>query len=154
MENKTKGAMMLEGIYSFFRDFNHSARKPPSLAHFQSQNQLMRMEIVTQVFETLSPLAIIPGKTAQLFNSGRALLSGHLNSSEMVVQSLQAMLCSTQVALSLYMLIQGQSKCEDLETMTCRLMLASKLLYDGVLLTGWVPAEQLSPQMDAPSKSN
>lgn len=55
---------------------------------------------------------------------------------------MQASLSAFQTGLSLYMLMTGVTGCNDLEAMTCRLMMVSKLLYDGLLLSGWVPGEQ------------
>lgn len=117
-----------------------------SLVHRQSQQRNAYTELVTQALAQISPITLIPGKTAQLFNSVSAFFNKSLSSKEKTVQGLQAVLATTQIALSLYMLINGKSSCEDLSNISCRLMLASQLLYNGVLLTNWTPADQYNIQ--------
>lgn len=129
-------------IPAIFQSISESTRQPASLVHLQSERKNAFAELAAQALAQISPVAIIPGKTAQLLNSINTFFTPNLSVKEKTIHSLQVLLSTVQLSLSLYHILNGETECKDLTTLTCRLMMASHLLYNGVLLTGWVPGER------------
>lgn len=129
-------------LSDMLKALQEASSQPASFVHLQSQRKNAYTELATQALSQISPIAIIPGKTAQLLNSASTFFNPSIHIKEKAVQGLQALLSATQIGLSLLMIMKGKSSCDDLATVSCRLMLASQLLYNGVLLTGWIPGEQ------------
>ena len=117
-----------------------SAQEPASLAHLQSQDRNTVAELINLTLAQINPTAAIPGKTAQFFNSVTTFFNSTLSPKEKIIHRLEALISGAQIGFSLYMVLNGETECDKLPTLICRMMFASQLLYNGLLLAEKLPA--------------
>lgn len=105
-----------------------------------TQRAMAATEIAGTTLSTITPIAALPTKVAQTCLSVYSLFRTDLKFGEKVVQVLQGSIAAAQIGLAITMLFTAQS-CSTDDSDLCKGVLLTQLLYNGVMLTGWIPSE-------------
>ncbi|GGI92577.1 hypothetical protein [Legionella impletisoli] len=111
-----------------------------SKTHRNTERSNAFTEIMSLSLKELNPAAVLPCKFAQSLVSGYALCRKDTHFTEKFIHALQLILAGTQAMLAVRMLFTGE-ECSALESSICKWSLTLSLLYQGTLLTGWLPGE-------------
>lgn len=106
-----------------------------------AQRTIVATEIAGNMFDGLNPIAIIPQKAAQFGISAYSLFRRDIKVSEKVVQMLQGGIAAAQMGLAIAMLYMANDCANDDDSNLCKSAVLLNLLYNGVVLTGWLPGE-------------
>ncbi len=114
-----------------------------------TQRAMAAAEITGTTLATFTPVAVIPTKVAQTCLSIYSLFRTDLKADEKAVQVLQGSIAAAQLGLAITMLFTAQACATD-TTGLCEGVLLTQLLYNGVMLTGWIPSEFSKEPYTAP----
>ena len=124
------------------------ARLESSKHHRNAARSNAVAEITASALRTITPVAAIPAKFAQMVNSGYMLFRPRPKLHEKIAHGIQCGLAATQIAILITMLYKDES-CKTIDSSLCKSLLLTDLFYQGVLLTGWAPAEFFKDERDS-----
>lgn len=124
--------------------FTNCFTRPSTFASTTGQRNTQRAMAATEITGTtlssFTPVAVIPTKVAQTCLSAYSLFRTDLKLSEKMLHVLQGSIAAAQIGLAITMLFTAES-CSTDDTGLCQGVLLTQLIYNGVMLTGWIPSE-------------
>ncbi|WP_207384291.1 hypothetical protein [Legionella yabuuchiae] len=127
----------MRGLFDWMPSFNTYTS---SKTHRATERSNAFTEILSQSLKELNPVAVLPCKFAQALTSSYALCRRDTHTAEKLIHALQLILAGTQSLLAVRMLFTGE-ECSALDASICKWSLTLSLLYQGTLMTGWIPSE-------------
>lgn len=120
-------------------------------SHRNSQRASAMLQVAGGAISTVALSAQIPIKFSQALLSGFSFFNKDLKPQEKFIQGSQWLISTIQVALMIALFLTGKEFLLACALIT-RLILLSEMLYQGILLVGWLPAE-LSKETEDPVTS-
>jgi hypothetical protein len=126
---------------------NKATGNPPTHFNIKStklnrdtQRANAMFEVIGAGISKVSLPAQIPIKFAQMLITGSSFFNKDIKPHEKLTQGVQCLLATAQTALMIALFVTGKEVVVAF-SLVSRLLMLAEMLYQGVLLVGWAPAE-------------